>query len=72
MYALCFACGFYVPQEDVGSHDQVCPASEDEKKAVSVCESFNSRLLLDDMNLFLHHKSQKEESLKVKTNLFRV
>ena len=72
MYALCFACGFYVPEEDVGSHDQVCPASEDEKKAVRVWKSFNSRLLLDGMNLSLHRKSQKEESLKAKTSLFRV
>ena len=34
MFALCYACGYYVPQSDIGSHDKVCPATEEEKKKV--------------------------------------
>ena len=34
MFALCYACGFYVPQSDIGSHDKVCPATEEDKKRV--------------------------------------
>ena len=36
-YAYCYACGFYVPMTDIGSHDRVCPATDDEKKAVQIC-----------------------------------
>lgn len=34
MYALCYACGSYVPMEDVGSHDKHCSATEEEKASV--------------------------------------
>lgn len=35
MYALCYACGFYIPMDQIGSHDDICSASEEEKKKVS-------------------------------------
>lgn len=34
MVALCYACGLYIPMDEVGSHDKECSASEEEKRSV--------------------------------------
>ena len=35
MYALCYACGSYIPMDQVGSHNEKCSATEEEISKVS-------------------------------------